>query len=64
VALREEGAGTKFEVQGRTLGHDSPHSDIRSIGLHHKLMGRVRMNQYRSSGEAVFKIPERPVSGR
>jgi hypothetical protein len=61
-AVGEEGAGMQLKVQGRTLGQDSPHSDIRSIGLHHELMGRVRMNQDRSSVEAVVKGSKRPVS--
>jgi hypothetical protein len=52
----------KLEVQGRPLGKDSPHSNIRSVGLHHKLAERVRMYQDGSCGEAVFKIAERPVS--
>ena len=58
----EEGTGMQLKVQGRTLGPDSPHSDIRSIGLHHELTGRVRMNQDRSSVEAVVKGSKRPVS--
>jgi hypothetical protein len=60
----EEGTRMQLKVQGRILGQNSPHSDIRSIGLHHELMGRVRMNQDRTSGEAVFEVPEHPVRGR
>ena len=38
-----------------------PHSDIQSIGVHHELTGRVRMNPYGSCGEALLEVPERPV---
>jgi hypothetical protein len=63
-AMGEEGAGMQLKVQGRMLRQNRPHSDIQSISLHHKLTGRVRMNQDRSHGEAVFKVPECPVRRR
>ena len=63
-AVGEEGAGIHLKVQGRTLGEDSPHFDIRSIGLHHELKGRVRMNQGRSSGEVVFEVLGCSVSSK
>jgi hypothetical protein len=39
------------------LGQDSPPFDIRSIGLHYELTGRVMMNQDGSCGETVFEHP-------
>jgi hypothetical protein len=36
--------------------------DIRNLGLHHELTGRVRMNTDGSCGEVTFEVPEQPVS--
>ncbi|XP_070304212.1 uncharacterized protein [Salvelinus sp. IW2-2015] len=63
-AVGEEGAGMQLKVPCRTLVQTSTHSNVRSIGLHHELTGRVRMNQDRSRGEVMFKVPERLVSSR
>ena len=42
--MGKEGAGMQILVLGRTLGQDSPYSDVGGVDLHHELMGRDRVD--------------------
>jgi hypothetical protein len=51
--IGEEGAEMLLEVKSRTLGQDSPHTDVRNIGLLHELTRWVQMNQDGSCGQQL-----------
>lgn len=49
-------------VLGGLLGQDSPHSNVRSIDLNHKLTGHVRMDEDGGCSEPMLQVHKGSVN--